>query len=78
MIAHAIPPAATELRSLSEQVELTSERLARIARLLGEDPGANETLEAESHLRLTVRLLSEAADLYLRHDQSLAPPDAAL
>ena len=74
----AIPPVCTELRSLGEQVAFASERLAKIARSLGEDPGANETLEAESHLRLTVRLLSEAADLYLRHDQSLAPPDAAL
>jgi len=74
----AMPPAVTELRSLREQVELAVERLAGIARELDEDPGANETLEAESHLRLTARLLKEAADLHLRHDQSLAPPDAAL
>jgi hypothetical protein len=78
MTAEAIPPVCTELRSLGEQVELASGRLAEIARTLGEVPGADEAQEAESHLRLAVRLLGESADLYLRHDQSLAPPDAVL
>jgi len=78
MTAEAIPPVCTELRSLGEQVELASERLAKIARSLGEVPGADEARKAESHLRLAGRLLGDAAGLYLRHDHSLAPPDAAL
>ena len=74
----AIPPACTELRSLGEQMDEARERLAEIARTLGEVPGADEALEAESHLQLAGRLLGEAAELYLCHDESLAPPDAVL